>query len=638
MGIMKRKCVELICIIIIGLTMMNISYADIPDGVRDNYTYNKKDSSILIVKERLNELGYFGDGPVQFSDFVSEQLKSAVISFQKKNKVKADGVLDRDLLELLFSDEAIGKDGKKKPRKENEIESPLVANTAVSGSARTNERENILNSNNIKSGQKDNQYGNAPVLFIALIVFSVFLLIIVKRKRKAKRNDLTKPGPINDTSSTSMPIKKEEKEISKQGTANKKPTNTLSEVDTVKAKIKEKKEQELHQIRLTYDSFTIKSELMKTIRNSSDILDELGQCWIEAFATPMERFYPSSRLLYGSDVNMLFYKPRYSDLNLTGNEDIEECPPLKRLCSLARNILSYKSTDPKNYTIPIDLWGLVMNNDREMNTAFVSEEFKEHMVTLWGKINYLFESLKTYGLIAYDTKTSREAFYLLVYDTWYNKTLKHYHLDEFKNIRLSQTMDAEVLFHNLSGIDTSDFTKVWILAEKEYFIDDGQSYIFTDLLDKYQKCYKEYVEKAARKKYISDLLNKDQYVRYYSILDTDHISSYDFEKLIAELFRKRGYNASVTKQSGDQGVDIIAIKAGERIAIQAKCYPNSTVGNKAIQEVVAGMKLYNASSAVVVTNSAFTSSAIELAKANSVELIDRNKLEQLLLQYPISKN
>lgn len=71
---------------------------------------------------------------------------------------------------------------------------------------------------------------------------------------------------------------------------------------------------------------------------------------------------------------------------------------------------------------------------------------------------------------------------------------------------------------------------------------------------------------------------------------------------------------------------------------QAKCYPNSVVGNSAIQEVVAGMKYYNAESAYVITNSTFTSSAINLAKVNNVILWDRNKLTEMLMKYPISLN
>ena len=72
-------------------------------------------------------------------------------------------------------------------------------------------------------------------------------------------------------------------------------------------------------------------------------------------------------------------------------------------------------------------------------------------------------------------------------------------------------------------------------------------------------------------------------------------------------------------------VDVIAEKGDVKIAIQTKCY-NGVVGNSAIQEIVAGMKYYDADKAMVITNSTFTRSAIELADKNDVQLWDRKTL------------
>ena len=77
--------------------------------------------------------------------------------------------------------------------------------------------------------------------------------------------------------------------------------------------------------------------------------------------------------------------------------------------------------------------------------------------------------------------------------------------------------------------------------------------------------------------------------------------------------------------SGDFGVDIIIENEFVKIGVQAKRYTN-TVGNSAIQEIVAGMKHYNLDKGMVVTNNYFSRSAIELAKDNNVILWDRNTL------------
>lgn len=110
-----------------------------------------------------------------------------------------------------------------------------------------------------------------------------------------------------------------------------------------------------------------------------------------------------------------------------------------------------------------------------------------------------------------------------------------------------------------------------------------------------------------------------------TIHDVDLMDGIEFENFTSILFKKMGYLATVTKASSDQGIDVIAEKMGKKIGIQAKCYSDK-VGNAAIQQVVAGIKLYNCSKALVITNNYFTSAAIELANANNVILWDRTKL------------
>ena len=55
------------------------------------------------------------------------------------------------------------------------------------------------------------------------------------------------------------------------------------------------------------------------------------------------------------------------------------------------------------------------------------------------------------------------------------------------------------------------------------------------------------------------------------------------------MFEELGFSVRTTKASGDQGVDLIVKGRGRRIAVQTKGYEGS-VGNKAVQEVYAGMK------------------------------------------------
>lgn len=118
-------------------------------------------------------------------------------------------------------------------------------------------------------------------------------------------------------------------------------------------------------------------------------------------------------------------------------------------------------------------------------------------------------------------------------------------------------------------------------------------------------------------------------LRQLQMDDVDNMTGVEFEKYIADLFRRQGYLFETTALSGDLGVDLIIIKDGIRTAVQAKRY-SKPVNQAAVREAVAGMKHYQCTEAMVVTNSRFTKLASQLAKSNSCELIDRDKLAAMI--------
>jgi HJR/Mrr/RecB family endonuclease len=113
---------------------------------------------------------------------------------------------------------------------------------------------------------------------------------------------------------------------------------------------------------------------------------------------------------------------------------------------------------------------------------------------------------------------------------------------------------------------------------------------------------------------------------------SDAMTSAEFELFCAEKLRQAGWDAYATRRGRDQGVDVIAEKAGVRIVLQCKLY-SGPVGNKAVQEVVAGRAHEQANHGAVVTNSTYTPAAEQLASTNGVLLLhyaDLSKLEDLL--------
>ncbi|MBQ7373887.1 MAG: restriction endonuclease [Clostridia bacterium] len=103
----------------------------------------------------------------------------------------------------------------------------------------------------------------------------------------------------------------------------------------------------------------------------------------------------------------------------------------------------------------------------------------------------------------------------------------------------------------------------------------------------------------------------------------------EFEDFIKEIYELLGYTVIKTKKSGDQGIDLIVKKLFKKTGIQLKRY-SKTVGNTAVQEAVAGKKYYKLDRVCVLTNQTFTKSAVALAKANGVILIDRDGLKKLI--------
>lgn len=114
-----------------------------------------------------------------------------------------------------------------------------------------------------------------------------------------------------------------------------------------------------------------------------------------------------------------------------------------------------------------------------------------------------------------------------------------------------------------------------------------------------------------------------------SFLPTNGI---DFEEWVAEGLRKFGWDAYATQASGDQGVDVIAKKDDVSIAIQCKLY-SQAVGNKAVQEALAGAAHMGISKAAVLTNAEFTRSAKELAASTGVLLLSPEDIPSLHVRF-----
>ena len=117
--------------------------------------------------------------------------------------------------------------------------------------------------------------------------------------------------------------------------------------------------------------------------------------------------------------------------------------------------------------------------------------------------------------------------------------------------------------------------------------------------------------------------NENSYLK-----ETESMSGIEFEYYCANILKRNNFlGIEMTKTSGDQGVDILAVKNGKKYACQCKKYASS-VGNRAVQEIIAGKNFYSCDIGVVITNSYFTKSAIELADKTGIILLNGSDLQR----------
>ena len=109
----------------------------------------------------------------------------------------------------------------------------------------------------------------------------------------------------------------------------------------------------------------------------------------------------------------------------------------------------------------------------------------------------------------------------------------------------------------------------------------------------------------------------------------------DFERLVGEMFRQRGFKVTgFGGQGPDGGVDLGLSKNGERFLVQCKHWKKQQVGVTVIRELYGTISAQRAHGGFVVTGGQFTREARDFAHTCGVELIDGRALEELIGSAP----
>lgn len=110
----------------------------------------------------------------------------------------------------------------------------------------------------------------------------------------------------------------------------------------------------------------------------------------------------------------------------------------------------------------------------------------------------------------------------------------------------------------------------------------------------------------------------------------DSMEGHRFESFCAALLENNGYrDVTVTRGSGDYGIDITARYRNKIYGIQCKRYANK-VGIHAVRDALGGYDYYNCDIVAVLTNNTFTPQAVKQANISGVRLWDRKSLIELV--------
>ena len=111
----------------------------------------------------------------------------------------------------------------------------------------------------------------------------------------------------------------------------------------------------------------------------------------------------------------------------------------------------------------------------------------------------------------------------------------------------------------------------------------------------------------------------------------NNMSWQQFEALVGEAFRRKGYTVTETGGGGaDGGIDLALKKEGETFLVQCKQWKAYKVGVATVRELYGAMAAEGATGGFVVTSGVFTDEARAFAVGRNIELMDGTALHALI--------
>ena len=104
----------------------------------------------------------------------------------------------------------------------------------------------------------------------------------------------------------------------------------------------------------------------------------------------------------------------------------------------------------------------------------------------------------------------------------------------------------------------------------------------------------------------------------------------NFEELVAEAYRRQGYQVTEGSFGADGGIDLELRKGEGLILVQCKQWKAQKVGVSVVREMLGVLTASNAAKVVVICSGKFTQQAIDFASDKPIVLIDGGELLSLI--------
>lgn len=154
--------------------------------------------------------------------------------------------------------------------------------------------------------------------------------------------------------------------------------------------------------------------------------------------------------------------------------------------------------------------------------------------------------------------------------------------------------------------------------------------IFKTVIDTVTKLPKLITSRSPAQKHMKPGKGFNQPVSNHAFDYMKELNDAEFEKLIAMIFKERGYAVSEKRNRDDHTVDVVLEMDDERILVQYQHWREHHVDINAIEDLYNAMEEESVRHGIVITSGIFTTEALDYSLGKALMLINGIDLSEMI--------